>query len=137
MYGQRRTAYQDSEVMSSSPERLIPLMYEKLLVSLKRGAVCMRSKDFEGKHESLGRALDIISELVGSLDFEHGGEIAQRLVSLYGFWSREVSQAGRGLQPDRIDRVAVMVAELHEAWAAAVRTVESGEAAVPAGREVG
>jgi flagellar secretion chaperone FliS len=131
MYERRRTAYRDTEVLSSSAERLIPLMYEKLLVSLKRGAVCMRAGDIAGKHENLQRAQDLVYELLSSLDFDHGGEIATRLASLYAFWAREISQAGHSLQAGRLDKVADMVASLHESWVEAVRAVEAS--ATPVG----
>lgn len=137
MYGQPQMAYRDAEVMSSSPERLVPLLYERLLVSLKRGALSIQNQDIEGKHEQLQRAVDIVYELLGSLDFEQGGEIAQRLASLYTFWSKEISQAGRALQADRIQRVAAMVAELHESWVEAVRVVETDSPLPRAGGETG
>lgn len=126
MYQSRQTAYRETEVLSSSPERLIPLMYEKLLVSLKRGALCIERGDIEGKYESLGRAQDIVHELLGSLDYEQGGDIARRLASLYVFWAKEVSEASRRLQPARISKVAEMVSDLHESWVEAVRSVERG-----------
>lgn len=129
MYGQRPTAYRETEVLSASPERLIPLMYERLLVSLKRGAMCIGKNDVEGKFENLQLAQDLVYELLGSLDFERGGEIAHRLSSLYTFWAREISEAGRALDARRVGRVAAMVAELHESWAEAVRAVEGKETA--------
>ena len=128
MYNARPAAYRETEVMSSTPERLIPLMYEKLLVSLKRGAMCIRNRDYEAKSENVQMALDIIYELMASLDFEQGGEIATHLSGLYAFWAREISQAAAALHPERLVRVADMVGELHESWVEAVRLVESGEA---------
>ena len=133
MYGQRPTAYRDTEVLSSSPERLIALMYERLLVSLKRGAACIRNKDLDGKFENLQRAQDLVYELMGSLDYERGGDIARRLASLYTFWSREISEAGRTLDERRLARVTGMVAELHESWQEAVRVVEGDVRAAAGG----
>lgn len=133
MYGQRSTAYRDTQVLGSSPERLIPLMYEALLVSLRRGRLCMGSGDLEGKSASLRRAQDLIYELLGSLDHEQGGEIAQRLSSLYAFWVREITEASRTLDAKRLARVADMVSELHGSWVEAVRIVETGAPPAAAG----
>lgn len=133
MYGQRPTAYRDTEVLSSSPERLIPLMYERLLVSLKRGTLCIRNNDMDGKFENLQRAQDLVYELMGSLDFDRGGDIARRLASLYTFWAREISEAGRTLNENRLARVTGMVAELHESWKEAVRVVEGDVRAAAGG----
>jgi len=114
--------YRDTEVLSSSPEQLVPLLYERLLVSLRRGVKQMRAGDTEGRYESLSRASDIVCELLSSLDFEKGGDIAPRLASLYAFWAREISESSRTLQSSRLERVEQMVASLHEAWKEAART---------------
>jgi flagellar secretion chaperone FliS len=120
------TAYRETEVMSTSPERLVPLLYEHLLVNLKRAEHHIRRGDIEGKFETLGRAQDILAELLSALDFDAGGELASRLASLYGFWGKEISQAGRDLDPKRLQGVVAMVSSLHEAWSEAARLVESG-----------
>lgn len=127
MYGSRESVYRDVEVISSSPERVILLLYDRLLVSLKRGAHCIRVRDFEGKHESLERAKDILYELLGSLDHERGGQLASSLASLYAFWVREISEAGRTLNEGRLARVTGMVGEIHGSWTHAVAAVERGD----------
>ena len=122
------STYLETEVLSSSPERLVPILYEHLLVRLTRGMICMRKDDIEGKFDNLARAADIVSELLSALDFDAGGELATRLAALYGFWIREISAAGREMSPTRLEGVASMVASLIEAWEQAARLVESGEA---------
>ncbi|NJD20133.1 MAG: flagellar export chaperone FliS [Gemmatimonadetes bacterium] len=133
MYGQGPTAYRDTEVLSSSPERLIPLMYEGILVSLRRGRLCMSSGDLEGKFANLQRAQDLIYELLGSLDHERGGDIAGRLSSLYTFWVKEISEASRTLDAKRLAHVADMISELHSSWVEAVRIVEARPPAAAGG----
>ncbi len=118
------SAYQETEVLSSSPQRLVPVLYAHLLVSLKRGSMYIRKGDIDGKYESLAKAADIISELLAALDFEAGGELATRLASLYGFWLKEITTAGRELDPKRLTRVADMVESLVEAWQEAARVAE-------------
>lgn len=125
-YNRQTQTYRETEVLGASPARLIPLMYQNLLVNLKRGAVHIRNGDINGKFEALSTAQDIVYELLSALDFEQGGEIAPRLASLYAFWVKEISEAGRQLQPDRLERVAGMVASIHESWAEAVRVTEGG-----------
>lgn len=120
------SAYLRTEVLSSSPERLVPLLYEQLLVSLKRGAMYIRKEDIEGKFTSLAKASDIISELLSALDYEVGGELATRLSALYSFWLQEITVAGRELNQNRLNRVAEMVESLAEAWNEVARTTDPG-----------
>ena len=121
------SAYRETGVLSSSPEQLVPLLYEHLLVNLKRSAMRIRAGDIEGKFESLTRAADIVVELLSALDHEAGGELAQRLAALYAFWLREINVAGRDLDAGRVEEVAAMVASLLEAWEQAARIGEMDE----------
>ena len=123
----QQSAYQETGIISSSPERLVPVLYEHLLVKLKRASTCIAKSDFEGKFDNLSKASDIIAELLSALDFEAGGELADRLSALYGFWLREISIAGRDLSPERLIRVSDMVVSLLEAGEEAARLVEGGE----------
>ncbi|MEQ9401855.1 MAG: flagellar export chaperone FliS [Longimicrobiales bacterium] len=121
----QKAAYTEMEVLGASPERLVPLLYEHLLVNLKRGAMQIRKGDAEGKFDSLGRAADIVCELLASLDFDAEGPLVGQLASLYRFWIQEIGAAGHSMDAPRIDRVAVMVGDLHEAWREALQTVEA------------
>lgn len=126
-YARTQAAYRETAVLGSSPERLVPVLYEHLLVNVRRGTKHLEQGDIDGKFTSLTRASDIVAELLSSLDHDAGGELAGRLSALYGFWLREISTASRDLDARRLDRVAEMVASLMEAWEAAARIVESGE----------
>jgi len=130
-YTRQRDSYREAEVLSSSPERLIPLLYEHLLVNLKRGGRCIRKGDIDGKFHHLSKAADIVAELIGALDFEAGGEIALRLGSLYAFWAKEISIAARALEADRLDAIVELVDSLRASWVEAVRVVEGAADASP------
>jgi flagellar secretion chaperone FliS len=122
-YAARSTQYLEADVMSRSPEWLVPLLYEHLLSSLRRAGAQIESGDIEGKAASLDRATAIVMELLGSLDTEKGGEIAERLGSLYGFFAGEILTASRTLDVARLDRLIAMITELHASWVAAAESV--------------
>lgn len=129
-YDARIQAYQENAVLTTSREQLVPLLYEHLLVNLRRAVRQIRERDIEGKAASVEKASAILFELLGSLDFEAGGELAARLASLYNYFLRELSEASRTLDARRLEPVIEMVASLHESWVAAVRVVtSSGEEA--------
>lgn len=122
-------AYREMSVLGSSPQKLVPVMYEHLLINVKRGMACVRQGDIEGKFDSLARASDIVGELLASLDHEAGGELSQRLGGLYTYWLREIAIAGRDLDVARLERIAEMVGSLLEAWTEAARLVEADQPA--------
>jgi flagellar secretion chaperone FliS len=119
-YSAPANAYRHNAILGSSQEQLVPLLYEHLMVNLSRGVLLMRKGDIEGKATALGKASDILFELLESLDFDSGGEVASRLAALYGFFLQEISAAGRTMDAERVERLQVMVERLHSAWQGAV-----------------
>jgi flagellar protein FliS len=126
-------AYRQTSVLGSSREQLVVLMYEHLLASLRRAGQQIRDGDIEGRVTSMARASDIITELLATLDFERGGDIASRLSALYAYFLNEISQISRRPDAERLERMTALVASLHESWVAAAsatqpQTAESGAA---------
>ena len=123
-YSRNAAAYRQTAVTTTSKERLVPLLYEHLLINLKRADRQIRAKDLEGKAESLGRASEIVYELLSALDFDQGGEIATRLASLYAYFLQELRAVSRKLDVARLGQMTEMIEELHETWQEAARIVE-------------
>ena len=124
----RTRSYRQAEVMSSTPEQLVPLFYRELLKSLRIGHGHIENRDIPGKAEHLGRARALLLELLGALDCERGGDLSGRLASLYSYFLHEIDEASRTLEASRLTPVIDMVAQLEEAWAhAATQLGESSE----------
>ncbi|MDH3222888.1 MAG: flagellar export chaperone FliS [Gemmatimonadota bacterium] len=115
-YDKERSRYLETQVVSSSPEQLVPLLYQHLLVNLKKAGDQIRENDLEGKAVSLHKASAIVFELMSSLDLEQGGEIAMRLASLYAYFTRRISEVGRTLDESIIQELVELVGSLHESW---------------------
>ncbi len=118
--------YKEAAILGSSPERLVLLLYEHLLVSLRRAALQIQSRNIEGKAQSLEKASDIVFELLASLDFEAGGELASRLAALYGWFITEIGEVSRTLDRERLERLISIVGTLHEAWIGAAEQLKNG-----------
>ncbi len=131
-YAKNAQAYRRTTVNSTSKEGLVPLLYEHLLINLKRADRQIRARDLEGKAESLGKAAEIVYELMSSLDFDRGGDIANRLASLYAYFLQEIRTVSRKLDVARLGQMSEMIEELHESWVEAARIVEQGGGTEPA-----
>ena len=132
-YQNKGNAYQATEVLSTSREQLVPLLYEHLLVSLRRAAKQIRSGDIEGKAQSVEKATAILYELLGSLDFDADNELASRLASLYTYFLKEINEASWSLKARRLDPLIEMVGSLHESWVEAARIVSEQKKVEAAG----
>lgn len=120
-YSAYTSRYLENDVVSRPREWLVPLLYEHLLAQLRRAATQIEQRDYEGKAASLERASDILIELMGALDHERGGELADRLAALYAYFATEIIVVGRSLDSGRLGRTVAMVATLHESWVIAAR----------------
>jgi flagellar secretion chaperone FliS len=110
-------SYQQNAILTAPPGRLVVMLYDGAGRFLRRAAAATREGDIEGSNRSLQRAEAIIDELLATLDFEQGGEIAASLRDLYLFCRRELNEARFGRDADRVETVADLLAELREAWA--------------------
>jgi flagellar protein FliS len=75
---------------------------------------------------------EIVSELMVSLDFEQGADIARNLFSLYTWFNRELMEANIGQDARRISTIRNLIDDLRNAWQEVVAT----NAAETANREV-
>ena len=117
--GNAAKTYREAKVLGSTPEQLVVLLYEHLLMTLRRAGVQIQAGDIEGRAASLERASDIVFELLSSLDMEAGGELSSRLAALYAYFIDEIGVIGRSPDGARLDRLIGLIASLHESWATA------------------
>ena len=110
-------SYQQNDVLTATPGRLVVLLYDGAGRFLRRAATAMRAGNVQATNTSLQRAEAIIDELLTTLDFDRGGEIAASLRDLYLFCQRHLNEARIERDADKIDVVAELLGELREAWA--------------------
>jgi flagellar protein FliS len=115
-YRSASQAYAQDSVLTASPEKLVVMLYDGLARFLGRGAAALRAEDVAAAGTALNRAGAILDELLATLD-PAAGEIAERLAEIYMFCKRELLAAQLKREPARIERVAMLLAELREAWA--------------------
>ena len=118
-YGSARqaTRYREMEIMSAAPGQLVVILYDHLLVTLRRARMAIEAGDVEARGELLEKARAVVTELLVTLDHDRGGDIARNLSGLYSFILSELVQAGVRPSAERLDRVTVMVGELRDAFA--------------------
>jgi flagellar protein FliS len=116
-YRSASQAYAQDSVLTAAPEKLVVMLYDGLARFLAQGAAAVRAEDAAGAGRALGRAGAILDELLATLD-PAAGEITGNLAEIYMFCKRELLAAQLKRDPKRIERVARLLAELREAWAA-------------------
>ncbi|MCU0616979.1 MAG: flagellar export chaperone FliS [Gemmatimonadaceae bacterium] len=122
-YASQASNYRELEVLSASPERLVVLLYDGLVVQLERARLATERQHLEGQVVALSKARAIVGELLATLDFEQGGEIADRLASIYQYLLLELVDVGRRGDTALMRRLGGIAAELRDGFAGAAEQV--------------
>jgi len=77
--------YQRDEVLTASPLRLVVRVFAGAMTALQRGRRHIEQGNTVAYRREVNRARGLVSELLGALDKEQGGEIAVQLEALYEF----------------------------------------------------
>lgn len=105
-----------SGVESASPHRLIQMLFEGALERIAQAKGAMLQRQYSRKGELLGKAINIVDGLRGSLNDSEGGDLAHNLDSLYDYVIRRLTQANHENQPEYLDECAGFLADLKSAW---------------------
>ncbi len=112
-----RTVDNVTSVLGRSPIELILLVYDRIADNLSRASAAIDEKRDDTLADSVNQAVDLISQgLIASLDFERGGDIAQNLSSIYEYCLRSLLAARLHKDPSAIQEIAVLLADLRQAW---------------------
>jgi flagellar secretion chaperone FliS len=115
-YATASQGYRENAVLTAPPERLVVMLYDGANRFLRQAAAAMRDEDHATSNGRLQRAEAIIDELLSSLDMDQG-EVAERLQAIYLFCRRTLMEARIEQDPQKIEQVADLLAELRSAWA--------------------
>jgi len=118
MYQKVADIYQQANVFTSNPAKLVIMCYEGAISSLKLARNAYAEKDYETKGKALVKAIDIIHELNASLDMSKGGEVAANLRALYLYITQTLVDADLKKDLDVFDRSLRILEELASAWKA-------------------
>ena len=114
-YAPAPNAYQQSAVLTATPEQLVVMLYDGANRFLTQSAIAMRDGRAGLAGEKLRRAEAIIDELLATLDMSVG-DIAERLQALYLFFKEHLMAARLNQDAGKIDEVARLMRELRSAW---------------------
>jgi flagellar protein FliS len=125
--------YLETAVETASPARLIVMLYDGAIRFINEAAYAMQQRDYETQNTKLQRAQKILAELISSLDFDKGGEIAENLFRLYTYMYNQLVEANINDSCDRLEHVVHLLSELREAWDT-IATESETQVALPAAK---
>jgi flagellar protein FliS len=112
-------SYKETQIKTATPGKLVVMMYDGAVkyLSLALESLNSRHHSYDRASEHLIRTQDIITELMVSLDFDHGGEIARNLFNLYMWMNRQLLDGNIRKDVAPLESVRKVLLELRSAWA--------------------
>jgi flagellar protein FliS len=118
------SAYRETRIKTASQGQLIIMLYDEAIKNLNGGIELIemntQGKKDPGKIEKINKlilkAQEIVTELMVSLDFEQGGDIAKNLFALYAWFNQELVEGNIKQDLNRLTVVRNQISELRSAW---------------------
>jgi flagellar protein FliS len=137
-YTNALSAYRETKIKTAGQGQLIIMLYDEAVKNLDRSldllsiqSVKREPANIEQISKSILKTQEIITELMVSLDFEQGGDIAKNLFALYTWFNRELLESNVSHDIRRITAIRNMMNELRDAWNEIVTTSQADIAARP------
>lgn len=107
----------ETGVMSASPHQLIVMLFDGAQASMRAARLHMQQGNILEKGKALSKAIDIVNNgLAAGLDREKGGEIAERLGSLYEYVVNLLLRANLKNDATLIDEASKLIENIASAW---------------------
>lgn len=107
--------YFENEVLSATKEKIIQLVYDKVLISLNLAVKKIEENNIVDAHNNIIKAEIIIFHLMNHLDFK-AGQISNNLFKVYEYALYQLKQANIKKDIEIIKNVIDIFKELNEAW---------------------
>lgn len=108
--------YRRNEIATSSQGKLIIMMYEGAVKFTTMAIDGIDTNDIAKKGMYISKTHDIINELSLALDLKKGGEVAQKLETLYQFMLRQLTLANIKSDRKALESIINVLKPLQDAW---------------------
>jgi len=121
-------AYRETHIKTASQGQIIIMLYDEAVRQLDKAVELLSegNRQYDRVNNAVIRAQDMVTELMVSLDFDKGGEIAQGLFNLYMFFNQHLMEANLKKDAEMIKTVRGHLKELRGAWKQIVHKPGSG-----------
>jgi flagellar protein FliS len=115
-YQEVNNSYLKNQVMGASPIKLVVMLYEGSIRSMKMAKAAIEKQDIVQAHTQLVKAQNIIAELKSSVNTDVDVTISQNLINLYDFCNEQLLQANLNKDSSLVDNAINTMSELLASW---------------------
>jgi flagellar secretion chaperone FliS len=111
-----KAAYLESTVLSAQPVELVCLVYGHAIESVRDARGFLAKGDIASRARAIGRAMDAVSELEGSLNHCAGGAVSGNLADLYRYVRQRLTEGNIRQLDAPLAEAETLLSTLAEAW---------------------
>jgi flagellar protein FliS len=112
----QRDSYWESEILEADPLKLVRMLYRGAIEAIRRAEAALESGEIEQRTRQVTKAMEIVSELMLSVDRERGGKVAANLVEIYDYVLRKLGEGHVEQSSQRFVEAVMPLETLLEAW---------------------
>ena len=116
LYAKSANTYLTQRILGATPEQQAALIMEAGQLHLGKAIHALTQDNLPSAIKSFIRVSEVIMEATLRLNHESGGELAQNLQHLYGWWTKELMAASKARDTARLAAVARSMGEIRQAW---------------------
>lgn len=111
-------SYKETQIKTATQGKLILMLYDSAVKNINLSLEDLNEEPvrYDKLSNQIIKAQEIVTELMVSLDFEKGGEIAKNLFSLYMYMNRKLLDANINKDKRPLEEVKKLLQELRAAW---------------------
>lgn len=129
MYDKRaHKQYKSVHITTVDRGRLLLMMYDGCIKFLRHAKDGLENKDIVKFARFLSKSQAIIAELINTLDFDKGGDIARDLDRLYDFMLFYLTEANLQKDATKIQKVIELLQTIANAYRDVIETSKDGAA---------
>lgn len=111
-----QNAYKNNQILTAPQNKLVLMLYDGIVKNINMAKLSFEKDDYGKFNEHVIKAQDIVMELMTTLNFEAGGEIAEGLYKLYDYMYFRLIRANVEKNIDYLSEVLKYAEDLRDTW---------------------
>jgi flagellar protein FliS len=116
----QRNKYMENTVQNATPAQLLIMLIDGAIRFCKMGIISIEQNNYENANLNLGKAQNIVSEFIITLDRESA--VADGLLGLYEYFNLRLTEANVQKKVEPAQEVLGYLSELKEVWMQAAKS---------------
>ena len=121
---QAQDTYLRMQVQTAAPWELTTLLYNGCIKSMKQAIDAIYRKDYESKNMFIKKSVDILDELIITLNRSY--DISIQLENLYSYMKDRLFRANMNGDEGYIEECIALMIDLRDTWVTAMKQLHTG-----------